>query len=67
VAQPNEFNLALVKAIQQDGRVFISSTTIEGVVWLRLAVLVFRTHRNIIDELLSILAEKTQALLKEFG
>jgi glutamate/tyrosine decarboxylase-like PLP-dependent enzyme len=45
----NEFNLALIKEIHRDGRVFLSSTSIDGVVWLRLAVLAFRTHKRTID------------------
>ncbi len=50
----NEFNLRLVEQVQRDGRVFISSTTIDGVVWLRLAVLCFRTHLREIDILLEV-------------
>ncbi len=61
--EPNTFNLQLVKAIQLDGRIFVSSTTIGGIVWLRLAVLVFRTHRQIIDEYLAVLAHHRDALL----
>ncbi len=53
---PNEFNRRLVETIQRDGRVFVSSTTISGQVWLRLAVLCFRTHLEEIDYLLDFLA-----------
>lgn len=53
----NAFNTALVKAIQEDGRVFLSSTTIDGVVWLRLAVVVFRTHKKTVDLTLQIVSE----------
>ncbi len=52
----NAFNLDLVKKVQEDGRVFISSTTIDGVVWLRLAVLCFRTDLREIDILLEVLS-----------
>jgi aromatic-L-amino-acid decarboxylase len=63
VENENDFNQQLIKAIQDDGRIYISSTTIEGVFWLRLAVLVFRTHLQTIDELLSILEDKRDQLL----
>jgi aromatic-L-amino-acid/L-tryptophan decarboxylase len=63
VENANSFNQQLIKAIQDDGRIFISSTTLEGVFWLRLAVLVFRTHLKTIDKLLSILAEKRDEIL----
>lgn len=59
----NRFNEKLIKAVQDDGRIFISSTTIDGVFWLRLAVLVFRTHKQTIDELINILQEKRNGLL----
>ncbi len=55
---PNEFNRQLTRLIQQDGRIFISTTEIEGIFWLRLAVLSFRTHLEHIERYLSILKEK---------
>lgn len=58
----NAFNAALVEAVRKDGRVFLSSTTINGVFWIRLAVLSFRTHRKTIDTCLKVLEEKVQAL-----
>ena len=61
----NDFNQKLIKAIQDDGRIFISSTTINGAFWLRLAVLVFRTHLNTIDEFLGIIVEKRNELLEQ--
>lgn len=50
----NEFNARLVEYVQRDGRIFISSTTINDVYWIRLAVLCFRTHLREIDLLLEI-------------
>jgi glutamate/tyrosine decarboxylase-like PLP-dependent enzyme len=58
----NEFNRSLVKEMHKDGRVFISSTTINGEVFLRLAVLSFRTHLREIDLALSTLKEKIRIL-----
>jgi glutamate/tyrosine decarboxylase-like PLP-dependent enzyme len=51
----DSFNQRLVEAVQADGRVFISSTLIEGSFFLRLAVLHFRTHLEQIDYLLALL------------
>lgn len=59
----NEFNRQLVHHVQRDGRIFVSSTTIDGNVWIRLAVLSFRTHLREIDLLLEILENGVQALL----
>ena len=54
----NEFNKRLVREVQQDGRIFISSTLLNGKYTLRLACLSFRTHLDTIDTLLKILKEK---------
>jgi len=54
----NDFNKKLVDAVQRDGRVFISSTLLNGHFTLRLAVLAFRTHLKTIDLLLEVLKEK---------
>lgn len=58
----DDFNERLVKAVQNDGRVFISSTMLDGKFTLRLAVLSFRTHLATIDLLLEILKEKVKLL-----
>lgn len=58
----NKFNLKLVEEIQNDGRVFISSTKIGGLVFLRLAVLSFRTHKNHIDLCIEVLREMSGQL-----
>ncbi|MDZ7659056.1 pyridoxal phosphate-dependent decarboxylase family protein [Fodinibius sp.] len=58
----NTFNKKLVNEIHRDGRVFLSSTHIDGTVYLRLAVLNFRTHLEDVDLILSVLKEKIQQL-----
>jgi glutamate/tyrosine decarboxylase-like PLP-dependent enzyme len=58
----NQFNQKLVNAIQKDGRIFISSTTVDGKFTLRLAVLGFRTHLDTIDQAIEILQEKVRAI-----
>ena len=61
----NEFNRQLVHAIQKDGRIFLSSTIIDGKFTLRLAVLGFRTHLDKVDQAIEILQEKARALSQE--
>lgn len=58
----DDFNLRLVRFVQEDGRIFVSSTTIRGTVWIRLAVLSFRTHLREIDLLLSIFQQGVRHL-----
>ncbi len=58
----NQANEKLWKLILEDQRLFVSTTTIEGVFWLRLAVLSFRTHLSHIDLFLQILKDKTRLL-----
>lgn len=58
----NEFNKKLVDAIHEDGRIFLSSTHLNNQVFLRLAVLGFRTHLDEIDFILSVLIEKIKEL-----
>lgn len=56
---PDLFNLALQEQVVRDGSVFISSTRLQGKVWLRLACLSFRTHLETIDRLLKVLKKET--------
>jgi len=58
----NKFNQRLIKEIHQDGRVFVSSTVIDGNFVLRLAVGAYRTHLADIDLTLDILKEKVNDL-----
>ena len=60
----NSFNLNLIEEIKNDGRFFLSSTKINGTVWLRLAVLSFRTHLSTIKDALQILKESVNKLNK---
>ncbi|MFN7117739.1 MAG: pyridoxal phosphate-dependent decarboxylase family protein [Saprospiraceae bacterium] len=63
----NVFNEQLLKYVLQDGRVFLSSTTIDGVFWIRLAVLSFRTHLKEIDLCLEILKNGVAQLNQQFA
>lgn len=59
----NTFNNKFVEALHEDGRVFFSSTSIDDVVWIRCAVLGFRTHRNIVDKGIKMLQEVLDKLI----
>lgn len=58
----DQFNKKLVKAIHEDGRVFLSSTIVNERFYIRLAVLSFRTHLEQIDQTIAILKEKIAEL-----
>jgi glutamate/tyrosine decarboxylase-like PLP-dependent enzyme len=58
----NVFNQKLIQAIRHDGRIFLSSTRLNGQVVLRLAVLGFRTHLETIELALEILRQKAEEI-----
>jgi len=60
----NAFNKKLLEAVVADGRIFISSTMLDGKFTLRFACLAFRTHLREVDLLLKILKEKVKHLEK---
>ena len=58
----DRLNQAIVEGVRRDGRVFLSSTTIEGRFTIRIAALAFRTHRRTIDLALQVLREQVDAI-----
>lgn len=62
----NTFNERLIQEVVRDGRVFLSSTRLNGQFVIRLAVLSFRTHLDTIDMALSIIREKARHLEETF-
>ena len=56
------FNLELAQRLQQDGRIFVTSTRLQGTVVLRMAVLNFRTHRDDVDAALDLLQHFSRTL-----
>jgi glutamate/tyrosine decarboxylase-like PLP-dependent enzyme len=56
------FNKNILEAVVADGRVFISSTVLNGKYTLRFACLAFRTHLSTVDLLLEILALEVDRL-----
>lgn len=56
-ADADAVNEELTRAIQRDGRIFLSSTRLDGRLTLRLAILGARTHRAHVDRALAVIAE----------
>ena len=54
----DDFNKAIAKKIHEDGRVFLSTTTINQAYTLRFAILSFRAHLENVDLAIQILKEK---------
>lgn len=63
--EANTFNARLVEEVRKDGRVYLSSTSIKGVFWIRLAVLSFRSHLRTIDLCLEVLEASVEKLTAE--
>jgi glutamate/tyrosine decarboxylase-like PLP-dependent enzyme len=60
--EANEFTERLLKRIQQEGRVMLSGTRIDGTFHIRCAILSFRTHIEHVDEAIDALVEGVKAL-----
>jgi aromatic-L-amino-acid decarboxylase len=58
----DEYNACLERSIQEDGQISLSSTTVKGSRFLRLAVLSPRTHKDAIDQAIETIARKVQEL-----
>lgn len=59
----NSFNKKLMEFIHQDGRVFLSSTNIDGKFVIRMAVLSFRTKLKTIDKAVEMIKYQLDKLL----
>jgi len=59
----NLINKKLVEEIHQDGKIFLSSTTIQNQICLRIAILSFRTHLYEINIALSEIKTKVDAII----
>lgn len=58
----DDFNRRLVDAIRDDGRVFLTSTTMNDRYTIRMAVLGYNTHLEDVDIALDVIAEKIAEL-----
>jgi aromatic-L-amino-acid/L-tryptophan decarboxylase len=56
------YNALLERSIQEDGRISLSSTTLNGSRYLRLAILSPRTHRDAIDRAIDLISERIEML-----
>jgi glutamate/tyrosine decarboxylase-like PLP-dependent enzyme len=56
------FNLAIERALLDDGRILLSSTVVGGRRYLRFAVLALQTHREAVDRAVELISEKMRAL-----
>lgn len=56
--EANAINQRIVDRLKRDGRIFLSSTMIDGRFTLRMVALAFRTHRRTIDLALELLREE---------
>lgn len=62
LARANAMNEAIADGMRRDGRVFLSTTMLDGRFTLRMAALSFRTHRRSIDLALRMLREQVERL-----
>ena len=60
--EADRLNQAIVEGSRRDGRVFISSTRLDGRFTLRMAAVSFRTHRRTIDLAVRVLKEQVARL-----
>lgn len=61
-AETDERNDRLARAIEEDGRAYLSTTRVRGRRFLRLAILASRTHRQQVDRAIEVIREKSEAL-----
>jgi aromatic-L-amino-acid decarboxylase len=61
-AEVDRINQAIVDGVRRDGRVWLSSTMLDGRFTLRMAALAFRTHRRTVDLALRVLREQVAAV-----
>jgi glutamate/tyrosine decarboxylase-like PLP-dependent enzyme len=59
---PDAFNQRLMEAIQDEGRIFVSSTRVDEAYVLRAAIVSFRTHLDDVDEALDVLSRTAKQL-----
>jgi len=58
----DDFNERLIQHVQQEGRVMLSGTRIDGTFYLRCAILCFRTHLEHVDDAIDALVRGAEAL-----
>lgn len=61
----NEFNQRLIQHIQEEGRIFLSSTTLGGKFVIRIAILGIRTHLDTVDMAIDLLKSMADKLMNQ--
>jgi len=61
----DDFNKRLIEALRSDGRIFLSSTILDGKYMIRVNVLSYRTHLETMDLAIDVLNENIAGLLAE--
>jgi aromatic-L-amino-acid/L-tryptophan decarboxylase len=61
----NKLNEKFIQALHRNGKVFFSSTTIDGTLWIRCAVVSFRTHLKELMEALQMVRSIGDKIMKE--
>ena len=59
---PDEFTERLLKHVQHEGRVMLSGTRIDGMFYIRCAILSFRTHIEHVEEAIAAIVDGVAAL-----
>ncbi len=63
----NAFNKKLMEFIHQDGRVYFSSTVIDGRFVIRIAIVAFRTRKETIDKAIKVIEEAKEKTIDYFS
>jgi aromatic-L-amino-acid decarboxylase len=63
--EADAFNSRLVDRIREDGRVFLTSTTMNNQFTLRMAILGYNTHLEDVDTALQVIAELVAEIVEE--
>jgi len=58
----DDINERLIKHVQEEGRVMLSGTRIDGKFYLRCAILCFRTHLEHVDEVIAAVVRAAEAV-----
>ena len=54
----NTFNADMKQAFDEDGKIFLTTTMLDGRLWFRVCVLSVRTHQNHMDSLLDMVQSR---------
>jgi len=60
----DDFNKRLIAMLREDGRIFLSSTTLGGHYMIRVNVLSYRTHLETLDLAIDVVSETIAAMIK---